>query len=142
MAEKIREVMTTDVTTVSPDARLTDVARIMRDEDIGSVPVTLGEELLGMITDRDIVVRAVADGDGVEQRTAGDVMTPGVQCCREDQNVGDVLKDMGDQQIRRLPVVDAEQRLIGIVSIGDLSREAKPQQVGKSLEDISKPTGH
>ena len=60
-----------------------------------------------------------------------------MQCCREDQNVGDVLKDMGDQQIRRLPVVDAEQRLIGIVSIGDLSREAKPQQVGKSLEDIS-----
>ena len=142
MAQQIRDVMTKDVTTVPPDARLSDVARIMRDEDIGSVPVAKGSELLGMVTDRDIVIRAVADGDGIEQRTASDVMTAGVQCCREDQNVGDVLKDMGDQQIRRLPVVDAEQRLIGIVSIGDLSREAKPQQVGKSLEDISKPTGH
>ena len=142
MAEKIREVMTREVTTVSPDARLSEVARIMRDEDIGSVPVAQGNELLGMITDRDIVIRAVADGDGLDQRTAADVMTSGVQCCREDQNVGDVLKDMGDQQIRRLPVVDDEKRLVGIVSIGDLSREAKPKQVGKSLEDISQPTGH
>jgi CBS domain-containing protein len=142
MAEKIREVMTREVTTVGPDARLIDVARIMRDEDIGSVPVAQGNELLGMITDRDIVIRALAEGDGIDQRTAGDVMTAGVQCCREDQNVGDVLKDMGDQQIRRLPVVDEEKRLVGIVSIGDLSREAKPKQVGKSLEDISQPTGH
>ncbi|HET7202244.1 MAG TPA: CBS domain-containing protein [Steroidobacteraceae bacterium] len=142
MAEKIRDVMTREVTTVSPDARLTDVARIMRDEDIGSVPVAQGNELLGMITDRDIVIRALADGDGIESRTAGDVMTAGVQCCREDQNVGDVLKDMGDQQIRRLPVVDDARRLVGIVSIGDLSREAKPKQVGSALEDISQPTGH
>jgi len=141
MAEKIRDVMTRDVTTVTPDARLTDVARIMRDEDIGSVPVAQGTELLGMVTDRDIVIRGLADGDGIEQRTAGDVMTAGVQSCREDQNVGDVLKEMGDQQIRRLPVVDAEQRLVGIVSIGDLSREGKAKQVGKSLEDISQPTG-
>jgi CBS domain-containing protein len=140
MADKIRDVMTRDVTTVTPDARLADVARIMRDEDIGSVPVAQGSELLGMVTDRDIVIRGLADGDGIEQRTAGDVMTSGVQCCREDQNVGDVLKDMGDQQIRRLPVVDSEQRLIGIVSIGDLSREGKAKQVGSALEDISQPT--
>ena len=119
-----------------------DVARIMRDEDIGAVPVVQGEQLLGMITDRDIVVRAIADGDEMQDRTVGDVMTPDVQCCLEDQNVGDVLKEMGDQQIRRLPVVNKERRLVGIVSIGDLSREAKPKQVGKSLEDISQPTGH
>jgi CBS domain-containing protein len=139
MAEKIRDVMTRDVTTVPPDAPLTDVARIMRDEDIGSVPVAQGSELLGMVTDRDIVIRGLADGDGIDRRTAGEVMTAGVQCCHEDQNVGDVLKDMGDQQIRRLPVVDAEQKLIGIVSIGDLSREAKAKQVGSALEDISQP---
>jgi CBS domain-containing protein len=143
MAEKIRDVMTREVTTVSPDARLTDVARIMRDEDIGSVPVAQGNELLGMVTDRDIVIRALADGDGIDRRTAGEVMTSGVQCCREDQNVGDVLKDMGDQQIRRLPVVDADRKLVGIVSIGDLSREAKAKQVGTALGDISQPTaGH
>jgi CBS domain-containing protein len=142
MAQQIRDVMTPDVTTVTPEARLTDVARIMRDEDIGSVPVAQGDRLLGMITDRDIVVRALADGDNIDMRTAGDVMTAGVQCCHDDQNVGDVLKEMGDQQIRRLPVVDKEERLVGIVSIGDLSREAKPKQVGKSLEDISQPTEH
>jgi CBS domain-containing protein len=139
MAQQIRDVMTRDVTTVTPDARLAEVARIMRDEDIGSVPVAQGDELLGMVTDRDIVIRALADGGGLEKRTAGDVMTAGVQCCREDQNVGDVLKDMGDQQIRRLPVVDSDQRLVGIVSLGDLSREGTAKQVGKSLEEISQP---
>jgi CBS domain-containing protein len=142
MASQVRDVMTPEVTTVPPEARLQDVARIMRDEDIGAVPVVQGEQLLGMITDRDIVVRAIADGDGLQDRKAGDVMTPDVQCCLEDQNIGDVLKEMGDQQVRRLPVVNKDRRLVGIVSIGDLSREAKPKQVGKSLEDISQPTGH
>lgn len=142
MGQQIRDVMTRDVTTVAPDARLSDVARIMRDEDIGSVPVARGDELLGMITDRDIVIRAVADGDGVEQRTAGDVMSSGMKCCRQDQDIEDVLKEMGDQQIRRMPVVDDSRRLVGIVSLGDLSGEAKPKQVGKSLEDISQPNGH
>lgn len=143
MVSQVREVMTPQVTTVPPEARLRDVARIMRDEDIGAVPVVQGEQLLGMITDRDIVVRAIADGDDLQDRTAGDVMTPDVQCCLEDQNIGDVLKEMGDQQIRRLPVVNSERRLVGIVSLGDLSREAKAKQVGKSLEDISQPTaGH
>src|SRR3954471_2688012 len=103
MAQQVRDVMTADVTTVQPEAQLREVARIMRDEDIGSVPVVQGEELLGMITDRDLVIRALAEADGdVSQRTAGDIMTPDVQCCRDDQNVGDVLKEMGDQKVRRL----------------------------------------
>lgn len=144
MASQVRDVMTQQVTTVPPEAPLQHVARIMRDEDIGSVPVAQGDQLLGMITDRDIVIRALADGgQGMEQRTAGDVMSPDVQCCFADQNVGDVLKEMGDQQIRRLPVVDKERRLVGIVSLGDLSREAKPKQSGQALENISQPgVGH
>lgn len=140
---QVRDVMTPDVTTVAPEARLADVARIMRDEDIGSVPVAQGERLLGMITDRDIVIRALAEGDdGLVERKAGDVMTPEVQCCDADADVDDVLRDMGDRQIRRLPVVDRDKRLVGIVSLGDLSREAKAKQVGKSLEDISSPRSH
>jgi CBS domain-containing protein len=140
MTSQVRDVMTPQVTTVPPEAPLQHVARIMRDEDIGSIPVAQGDQLLGMITDRDIVIRAVAEGDqGLTQRTAGDVMTPDVQCCFADQNVGDVLKEMGDQQIRRLPVVDKERRLVGIVSLGDLSREAKPKQAGQALENISQP---
>ena len=143
MASQVRDVMTPQVTTVAPDARLLEVARIMRDEDIGAIPVVRDEQILGMITDRDIVIRAVADGDdGLQDRTVGDVMTPDVQCCMDEQNVGDVLKEMGDQQIRRLPVINKDRRLVGIVSLGDLSREAKPKQAGKALEDISQPTGH
>ena len=145
MVQQVRDVMTADVTTVQPEARLRDVARIMRDEDIGSIPVVQGEQLLGMITDRDMVIRALADGDAdIMQRTAGEFMTPDVQCCRDDQNLGDVLKEMGDQQVRRLPVIDKARKLVGIVSLGDLSHEAKPQQAGKALEEITKPTapGH
>ena len=144
MTSQVRDVMTAQVTTVPPEAPLQHVARIMRDEDIGSIPVAQGDQLLGMITDRDIVIRAVAEGDqGLTRRTAGDVMTPDVQCCFVDQNVGDVLKEMGDQQIRRLPVVDKDRRLVGIVSLGDLSREAKPKQAGQALENISQPgVGH
>src|SRR5215218_10766732 len=103
----IRDVMTENVRTVRPDTTLPEVATIMRDEDIGAVPVAEGERLVGMVTDRDIVVRAVADGDGIELQTAGEVMSPHVQYCREDESVDDVLRNMGEQQIRRLPVVDA-----------------------------------
>lgn len=139
---QIREVMTPQVTTVRPDSTLVEIARIMRDEDIGSVPVTDNERLLGIVTDRDIVVRALFRGnDGVE-RTAADVMTPDVHCCSSGDEVDDVLRDMGSQQVRRLPVVDAGKRLVGIVSLGDLSREAKPREAGKSLKDISQPNGH
>jgi CBS domain-containing protein len=143
MASQVRDVMTPQVRTIQPESRLQDVARIMRDEDIGAIPVMQGDRLLGMITDRDIVIRALAEGqDSIMQRTVGDVMTPDVQCCFDDQNVGDVLKEMGDQQLRRLPVMDKERRLVGIVSLGDLSREAKPKQSGQALENISTPTGH
>jgi len=142
MTQQVRDVMTSDVKTVQPQARVGDVARVMRDEDIGSVPVVQDEQLLGMITDRDLVIRALADcGDDVMQFTAEEFMSREVQCCRDDQNIGDVLKEMGDQQIRRLPVVNNERKLVGIVSLGDLSHEAKPQQAGKALGEITKPTG-
>jgi CBS domain-containing protein len=139
---QVREVMTPQVTTVAPNAPLVEIARIMRDEDIGSVPVAENEQLLGMVTDRDIVVRAVSEGhDGLE-RTAADVMSPDVHCCTLEDDVDDVLRNMGDQQLRRMPVVDGDKHLVGIVSLGDLSREAKPKQAGRSLKDISQPTGH
>jgi CBS domain-containing protein len=137
---QVREVMTPAVTTVPPNAPVVDVARIMRDEDIGSVPVAENERLLGMVTDRDIVVRAVSKGQDGIGCTASDVMTPDVRCCMADDDVDDVLRDMADQQVRRLPVVDSQKRLVGIVSLGDLSREAKPKDAGKSLKGISQPT--
>lgn len=139
---QIREVMTPQVTTVRPDSPLVEIAKIMREEDIGSVPVTDNEQLLGMVTDRDIVVRALVEGHDGLDRTAADVMSADVHCCTSADDVDDVLREMGDQQVRRLPVVDDGQRLVGIVSLGDLSREARPKDAGKSLKDISQPTGH
>jgi CBS domain-containing protein len=136
---QIRDVMTENVRTVRPDTTLLDVARIMRDEDIGSVPVAENDRLIGMITDRDIVVRAVAGGDGVERQTAGDVMSPKIVCCREDEDVDDVLRNMGEQQLRRLAVVNDDMRVVGIVSLGDLSRTARPAEAGESLAEISSP---
>jgi CBS domain-containing protein len=139
---QVREVMTPSVTTVPPSASIADIARIMRDEDIGSVPVAENERLVGMVTDRDLVVRGISKGNDAIRCTANDVMTPDVRCCMADDNVDDVLRDMGDKQVRRLPVVDSQQRLVGIVSLGDLSREAKPKDAGKSLKDISQPNHH
>ena len=139
---QIRDVMTENVRTVRPDTTLPDVARIMRDEDIGSVPVAENDRLIGMITDRDIVVRAVAGGDGVERQTAGDVMSPKIVCCREDEDVDDVLRNMGEQQLRRLAVVNDDMRVVGIVSLGDLSRTARPAEAGESLAEISSPSTH
>jgi len=140
---QIKEVMTEKVRTVRPDTRLPDVACLMRDEDIGSVPVEENDKLVGMITDRDIVLRAVVEGaEGIERHTARDVMSPKILYCRDDESIDDVLKNMGYQQIRRLPVVNREMRLVGIVSLGDLSRTAPPAETGESLKDISSPHHH
>lgn len=140
--QHVRDVMTEQVTIVRPDAPLQDVARIMRDEDIGSVPVADNDTLVGMVTDRDIVVRGVANG-GVEASTARDVMSAQIRYCMEDQSVDDALRDMGELQLRRLPVVDRDMHVVGIVSLGDLSRGAQPAEAGESLKDISQPSaGH
>ena len=138
---QIREVMTEQVRTVRPDTALPEVARIMRDEDIGAVPVADNDRLVGMVTDRDIVVRAVAEGE-VDRQTAGEVMSPKIACCREDDSVDEVLRNMGEQQVRRLPVVDGDMHVVGIVSLGDLSRTAQPSEAGESLADISSPSSH
>ena len=139
---KVREIMTESVRTVGPETRIAEVARLMRDEDIGSVPVAENDRLIGMVTDRDIVVRGLADGGSRESLCARDVMSPKILYCHDDENVEDVLKNMGDQQVRRLPVLDAAKRLVGFVSIGDLSGEVKATKTGEALKEISKPVSN
>lgn len=134
----VGKVMTTRVSWVGPDTTLPEIARRMRAEDIGSVPVAYNDRLIGIVTDRDMVVRAIADGGDLERRTARDVMSDGILYCYEDETVASVLKNMGDNQIRRLPVLSREKRLVGVVSLGDLSRAAE-QKAGGALRDISKP---
>jgi CBS domain-containing protein len=137
MNMQIREIMTSTVKTVHPQTRLAEIARLMRDEDIGSVPVAEDDRLVGMVTDRDLVVRGMADGEAFQEKQARDVMSPRVLYCIETQSVEEVLDNMGDQKVRRLPVVDVDKRLVGVVSIGDLSAAAHPAKAGESLKGIS-----
>jgi CBS domain-containing protein len=113
----------------------------MRDANIGSTPVVDNDRLVGMVTDRDIVVRIVAEGRPTQTATAREAMSPGVLYCFEDEPVEDVLEKMGDQQIRRLPVVNRDKRLVGVVSLGDLSLTGKRKAAGEALQEISQP-GH
>ena len=138
---KIQEVMTTDVSYAEPDTPIVEIARKMREADIGSVPIVENDRLVGMVTDRDIVVRVIAEGRTTQSGTARDAMSPGVLYCFDDESVEDVLDKMGDQQIRRLPVVNRDKRLVGLVSLGDLSLAGKRNAAGEALQEISQP-GH
>jgi len=133
----IKDVMTRDVDTIAPDTTLEVAARHMRDRDIGSLPVGENDKLVGMVTDRDIVLNAVATARDPTTTTAREVMSPKLLYCFEDQSVEDVLANMADVQVRRLPVVNREKRLVGIVSIGDLAKKSPAKQTGEALKDIS-----
>ena len=141
MLTQIKEVMTKQVSVVAPDTGVQDIARKMRDEDIGAIPVAENDKLIGMVTDRDIVVRALADNADLRTIQARDIMSPKILYCTEDQTVDEVLKNMGEQQIRRLPVVNRDKRLVGVVSLGDLSQTGV-KKVGGALKDISQPLHH
>ena len=133
---KISEVMTSNPKTVKPTDSLQAAARIMRDENAGAVPVVAERRVVGMVTDRDIVVRAVADGDfdaKVSDIVSGDVIT-----ASPDMSTAQAAELMSEHQIRRLPVVDGDERLVGIVSLGDLAvKERKEARMGETLENIS-----
>lgn len=136
----VKEVMTAAVNYVAPDALIPAIARLMRDEDIGSVPVAENDRLIGMITDRDLVVRVLADGLDLRSATAREVMSPKILYCVNDQSVDDVLNNMADNQVRRLPVINRQKRLVGMVSLGDLSRAAD-KRAGSALKEITQPDG-
>lgn len=138
---QICDVMTRDVRVVTPDDLLLDAAQRMQSMNIGALPVCDGDRLVGMVTDRDIVVRAVALARPAVSTPVGDVMTTPPRWCYDDQDIDDVLDEMRDAQVRRLPVLDREQRLVGIVSLGDLAdRGASGPRIGEALRDISSPS--
>ncbi len=137
---KINEVMTRDVQTVTPDQTAREAATFMLNSDAGSMPVTEGDRLIGMVTDRDIAVRGVALGHGPDTPVR-DIMTSGIICARFDDDVEEVAKKMSEAQVRRLPVIDDQERLCGIVSLGDLSRETDGETAHQALEGVSAPGG-
>jgi CBS domain-containing protein len=125
---------------VRPDQPVQQAASFMLSADAGSIPVTDGDRLIGMITDRDIAVRGVAKGYGPDTPVR-ELMSDGVICARADDDVEDVASRMSEAQVRRLPVIDEDERLCGIVSLGDLSRETDEDCAGEALEGISEPGG-
>ena len=132
----IRDVMTANPTCVSPDDSIQNAARIMRDEDTGAVPVVENGRPVGIVTDRDIVVRAVAE-DGQLNRSIRDIVTGNIVSARPDMSTREAAELMSEHQVRRLPVVEND-RLIGIVSIGDLAvKEGRDSRVGDTLQHIS-----
>ncbi len=133
---RISDVMTPNPRTVQLTDDLQTAARIMRDEDTGVVPVLEDGRLVGMVTDRDIVIRAVADGDF--QCTIDDIVTDDPVCATPEMSTAEAAELMGEHQIRRLPVVDKDEKLVGIVSIGDIAvKEGRDSRMGETLENIS-----
>ncbi|MDF1609377.1 CBS domain-containing protein [Hoeflea sp. YIM 152468] len=137
---RVSEVMTRDVVVAHPRDTIRQAAVTMAEIDAGVVPVGENDRLVGMLTDRDIAVRAIAGGHGPETPIE-DVMSKEVKYCFEDEDVAQVLENLGNQQLRRLPVLDRDKRLAGILSLGDLATQAMDGAAGPALSDISQPGG-
>jgi CBS domain-containing protein len=137
---RVAEVMTRDVRLIEPNQTIRDAARLMAEMDAGIMPVREGDRLVGMITDRDIAVRAVAQGRGPDTAVR-EVMTDEVKYCYEDDDTNDVARNMADIQVRRLPVLTREKRLVGIISLGDMAVSDEAGKAGEAVAGISQPGG-
>ena len=137
---RVSEAMTREVRVANPGQSIRDVAKIMAEIDAGSMPVGENDKLVGMITDRDIAIRAVALGKGPDTPVREVMSTEQVLYCFEDEDLNHVAKNMGSEQVRRLPVVNKDKRLVGIVSIGNIAqREGKSAE--KAVRGVTKPGG-
>jgi CBS domain-containing protein len=136
----ISEFMTTNIETVRPDQTAREAASFMLSADTGAIPVCENDRVVGMITDRDIAVRGVAKGYGPDTPVR-ELMTDDLVVVRSDDSIEDAASKMSEAQVRRLPVIDADERLCGIVSLGDLSREADDDCAEQALEGVSQPGG-
>ncbi|MDR6982228.1 CBS domain-containing protein [Rheinheimera pacifica] len=139
----VKDIMSTHPILVKPSTTIQEAAAYMAREGIGFLLAGADDELKGTLTDRDIVLRAVATGKDIENTTVADILTDDLLYCTEDQGVEEVARNMGEKQIRRLPVVNAQKRLVGVVSLGDIAKHLQPETAGKVLRDISmKFSGH
>jgi CBS domain-containing protein len=138
MGKSVKDAMTSDVKTATPSQTLTDVAGLMKREDVGSVPVVDGERLIGVVTDRDIVIRGIADGSSPSAVQVGDIASRDIVTVRPDDDLDEALRLMAQHQVRRLPVVD-DGHLVGVLAQADVALEAKEKVVGQVVEEISKP---
>jgi CBS domain-containing protein len=135
---KVSEAMTRDVHVTNPDQSIREAAQMMAELDAGALPVGAEDRLVGMITDRDIAIRGVAKGKAPDTPVR-DVMTADVKYCFEDEEIDHVARNMAEIQVRRLPVVNRDKRLVGIIAIADLAANEAPEIVGAAVSGISEP---
>ena len=137
---RVSEVMTPGVRMVSPEQTISEAARLMAEIDAGALPVGEEDRLVGMITDRDIAVRAVAEQKPPTTKVR-EVMSQEVLYCFDDQELDDIAQNMAEMKVRRLPVVNRDKRLVGIISLGDLARREDSRTAGQTISEISEPGG-
>jgi CBS domain-containing protein len=136
---KVNDVMTREVKLVSPEQTIREAAHLMAEIDAGAIPVGEHDRLIGMITDRDIAIRAVAEGKSPDTKVR-DVMSKEMLYCFDNQDVEDVARNMGKNQVRRLPVLNQDKRLVGILSLGDLALKEEATTVGRTVAKVSQHT--
>ena len=137
MPSKIRDVMTPQCEWIKPEATIADAASIMQAKDIGFLPIGENDRLIGAVTDRDIVTRSVSKAQDPAQTQLRDVMTAKTYYCYDDQAVDEICQNMAEIKVRRLPVVNRDKRLVGVVSLGDLSQQAQDSQIGQAEQQIT-----
>ena len=135
---KVKDVMHKGVDWVSPNTPVTELAKLMRGHDIGCIPIGEDDQLIGMVTDRDIVCKGLASNNfDAARATARDVMTEGIHCCREDDDLAKAMHHMEKLQVRRLPVINKNMRMVGILSVGDVGQSAPIEQVSEYVKSVS-----
>ena len=135
---KVKEAMHKGVDWVAPDTSLVDLAKLMRQHDIGAVPIGESDRLVGMVTDRDIVCKGLAqDGFDARRATARDVMTEGIHCCSEDDDLAKAVRHMETLKVRRLPVINKSKRMVGMLSLGDVGHAAPSELLTECVKKVS-----
>jgi CBS domain-containing protein len=135
---KVKDAMHKGVDWVSPDTPVTELAKLMCEHDIGAIPIGENDRLIGMVTDRDIVCKGLAhDGFDPGRATARDVMTPGIHCCRDDDDLAKAVQHMEQLKVRRLPVINKSKRMVGILSLGDISHSAPGALVFECVKSVA-----
>jgi CBS domain-containing protein len=137
MTKTIRDLMTSNPSTIEPDKTVADAAKLMRDEDAGLIPIVEGQKLAGTITDRDIAIRVVAEGKDPQSSTVRDVMTSRLVTVDPDQDLDEALRLMAEHQVRRLPVVEEDGKIVGIVAQADIAKHTSDEQTGEVVQQIS-----
>jgi CBS domain-containing protein len=137
MSQNIRDVMTSDPCTIDADKSVAYAAKMMRDEDVGLAPIVEADKLIGMLTDRDIAIRVVAEGRNPDQVTVREVASQQVVTIDPQQDLSEALRIMAKHQVRRLPVVEEDGRLVGVVAQADVARKGDDSQTGELVQEIS-----